>query len=178
MSALPPSAAIVKAVRQMVRTPSGKVSNSLSAALIHETGRVLLIISFALDRSCLSRLLVGNVVIYDNVMSSDDECLLSTLPESKKFISVALACWAEQHGLTLAFIKEGRLIQNGFIEGFIRRYREAVVDMFVFQNNGVLWRFIDTKKVKEVQPEGLKAWCRSWNLTPHYSELLSQKTYG
>jgi len=44
MSALPPSAAIVKAVRQVDRTPSGKVSNSLSAALIHETGRVLMII--------------------------------------------------------------------------------------------------------------------------------------
>src|ERR1700686_591650 len=40
-SALPPSAAIVKAVRQINLAPSGKVSNSFSAALIHETGRVV-----------------------------------------------------------------------------------------------------------------------------------------
>ena len=46
MSALPPSAAIVKAVRQVDLAPSGKVSNSLSAALIHETGRVLLVIRY------------------------------------------------------------------------------------------------------------------------------------
>jgi hypothetical protein len=25
--------------------------------------------------------------------------------------------------------------------------------------NGVLWSFIDTKKVKSLQPEGLKDWC-------------------
>lgn len=39
-SALPPSAAIVRAARQMDWTPSGKVLNSFSAALIHEIGRV------------------------------------------------------------------------------------------------------------------------------------------
>jgi len=43
-SALLPSAAIVKAVRQLDLTPSGKVSNSLRAALIQEAGRVLLVI--------------------------------------------------------------------------------------------------------------------------------------
>src|SRR3974390_1926125 len=40
MSALPPSAAIVSALRQMVCAPSGNFSNSFSAALIHEMGRV------------------------------------------------------------------------------------------------------------------------------------------
>jgi len=44
MSALPPSAAIVKAARQIDLAPSGNESNSLSAALIQETGRVLLVI--------------------------------------------------------------------------------------------------------------------------------------
>ena len=39
MSALPPSAAMVSAVRQIVLARSGNVLNSLSAALIHETGR-------------------------------------------------------------------------------------------------------------------------------------------
>ena len=40
MSALPPSAAIVRAARQIDEAPSGNVSNSFSATLIQETGRV------------------------------------------------------------------------------------------------------------------------------------------
>src|SRR5438552_92985 len=43
------------------------------------------------------------------------------------------ADWAEQHGVTLEFIKPGKPMQNGFIERFNRSYREAVLDMFVFQ---------------------------------------------
>jgi hypothetical protein len=41
MSVFPPSAAIVNAVRHIVRESSGKSSKSFSAALIHDTGRVL-----------------------------------------------------------------------------------------------------------------------------------------
>src|SRR5882724_9789328 len=44
MSALPPSAAMVRAVRQMTLAASGKVSRSLRAALNQETGRVFRII--------------------------------------------------------------------------------------------------------------------------------------
>jgi putative transposase len=50
-----------------------------------------------------------------------------------EFIALALADWAEQHGVTLKFIKPGKPMQNGFIERFNRSYREAVLDMFVFQ---------------------------------------------
>ena len=49
-------------------------------------------------------------------------------------ISVTLADWAEDHGVTLEFIKPGKPMQNGFIERFNRSYREAVLDMFVFQS--------------------------------------------
>jgi len=45
ISALPPSAAIVSAARQIDRAPSGNVSNYFNAALIHETGRVLGVIA-------------------------------------------------------------------------------------------------------------------------------------
>src|SRR6266851_4735238 len=44
MSALLPSAAIVRAVRQIDLAPSGNVSNSFKAALIHEIGRVFRVI--------------------------------------------------------------------------------------------------------------------------------------
>ena len=51
-----------------------------------------------------------------------------------EFIAVALAEWAEEHQVTLEFIKPGKPMQNGFIERFNRSYREAVLDMFVFQS--------------------------------------------
>lgn len=49
-------------------------------------------------------------------------------------VSMALAEWAEEHGVTLEFIKPGKPMQNGFIERFNRSYRQAVLDMYVFQN--------------------------------------------
>ena len=51
-----------------------------------------------------------------------------------EFIAVTLADWAERHGVTLEFIKPGKPMQNGFIERFNRSYREAVLDIFVFQS--------------------------------------------
>jgi len=50
-----------------------------------------------------------------------------------EFNALALADWAEQHEITLEFIKPGKPMQNGFIERFNRSYRQAVLDMFVFQ---------------------------------------------
>jgi transposase InsO family protein len=51
-----------------------------------------------------------------------------------EMVSVTLADWAEEHNVLLEFIKPGRPMQNGFIERFNRSYREAVLDMFVFQS--------------------------------------------
>jgi putative transposase len=45
---------------------------------------------------------------------------------------LALAEWAEEHGVMLEFIKPGKPMQNGFIERFNRTYRQAVLDMYVF----------------------------------------------
>lgn len=56
------------------------------------------------------------------------------LDNGPELISIALADWAEQHGVTLEFIKPGKPMQNGFIERFNRSYREAGLDMFVFQS--------------------------------------------
>ena len=56
------------------------------------------------------------------------------LDNGPELVSVTLADWAEQHSVTLEFIKPGKPMQNGFIERFNRTYREAVLDMFVFQS--------------------------------------------
>jgi hypothetical protein len=62
-SALPPSAAIVRAARQIDLAPSGNVSNSFSAALIQETGLVFRVIRRRLFLSAHS-----HVVINDNIV--------------------------------------------------------------------------------------------------------------
>jgi len=56
------------------------------------------------------------------------------LDNGPELISVALADWAEEHGVSLEFINPGKPMQNGFIERFNRSYREAVLDMYIFRS--------------------------------------------
>ena len=55
------------------------------------------------------------------------------LDNGPELIAIALADWVESHKVKLEFIKPGKPMQNGFIERFNRSYREAVLDMYVFQ---------------------------------------------
>ena len=48
--------------------------------------------------------------------------------------ALAVADWAEENGVELEFIKPGCPMQNGFIERFNRSYREAVLDMYIFES--------------------------------------------
>lgn len=50
-----------------------------------------------------------------------------------EFTAIAVADWAERNQVELEFIKPGRPMQNGFIERFNRTYREAVLDMYIFE---------------------------------------------
>ena len=70
----------------------------------------------------------------DRIAAARGYPLKLRLDNGPEFISLALAEWAAQHGVTLEFIKPGKPMQNGFIERFNRSYREAVLDMFVFQS--------------------------------------------
>jgi transposase InsO family protein len=58
------------------------------------------------------------------------------LDNGPEFISVKLAGWAGEHGVTLELLKNGKPMQNGFIERLYRSYRQAVLDMFVFLKPG------------------------------------------
>jgi putative transposase len=51
-----------------------------------------------------------------------------------EFISSALALWAEDHQITLDFIRPGRPDQNAYIERFNPTYREDVLDTYLFRN--------------------------------------------
>ncbi len=61
------------------------------------------------------------------------------LPERIRFdngpelTALAVADWAEENGVELEFIKPGKPMQNGFIERFNRSYREAVLNMYIFE---------------------------------------------
>lgn len=48
--------------------------------------------------------------------------------------ALAVADWAEQNGVELEFIKPGKPMQNGFIERFNRSFREAVLNMYIFES--------------------------------------------
>lgn len=55
------------------------------------------------------------------------------LDNGPELTAVAIAEWAERHQVKLEFIEPGRPMQNGFIERFNRTYREAVLDMYLFE---------------------------------------------
>jgi putative transposase len=48
--------------------------------------------------------------------------------------ALAVADWAEENEVELEFIKPGCPMQNGFIERFNRSYREAVLNMYIFES--------------------------------------------
>jgi putative transposase len=74
------------------------------------------------------------------------------LDNGPELISLALAEWAEQKGVSLEFIRPGKRMQNGFIERFNRSYREAVLNMYIFQTLDEV-REQTTRWVKEYNEE-------------------------
>lgn len=55
------------------------------------------------------------------------------LDNGLEFISLALAEWAEEHGVILNFIQPGKPTQNSFVERFNRTYRTEILDFYVFR---------------------------------------------
>lgn len=50
-----------------------------------------------------------------------------------ELVSLALAKWAEEHGVMLEFIKAGEPTHNAFIERFNRTYWTEILDFYLFR---------------------------------------------
>lgn len=50
-----------------------------------------------------------------------------------EFVSAALAEWAEEHNISLEFIKPGNPTQNSYVERFNRPFRDEILNMYVFK---------------------------------------------
>jgi len=86
-------------------------------------------LTIAIDFSLTAERVVREL---DQIAAQRGYPLKLRLDNGPEFIALALAEWAEQHGVTLEFIKPGKPMQNAFIERFNRTYRQAVLDMYVF----------------------------------------------
>ena len=74
-----------------------------------------------------------------------------------EFISKALARWAAEHQVELAFIQPGKPAQNAFIERFNRTFREDILDAYLFHS------------IEEVQALA-QDWLEEYNaIRPHES---------
>ncbi|QBS11153.1 IS3 family transposase [Legionella israelensis] len=74
------------------------------------------------------------------------------LDNGPEFISLALADWAEKHGVILEFIQPGKPTQNSFVERFNRTYRNEILDFYLFRSLNEV-RDITTNWMKEYNEE-------------------------
>lgn len=74
-----------------------------------------------------------------------------------ELVSVAMADWAERHGVELEFIQPGKPTQNSYVERFNRTFRNEVLDFYVFRS---------LSEVRQITEN----WRREYNeLRPHES---------
>ena len=62
-----------------------------------------------------------------------DYPLKMRMDNGPELVSLALAQWAEEHGVMLEFIKPSKPTQNAFIERFNRTYRTEILDFYLFR---------------------------------------------
>lgn len=73
------------------------------------------------------------VRVLDRIAANRGYPLRVRMDNGLELISVALAQWAEEHGVMQEFIKLGKPTQNAFIERFNRTYRTEILDFYLFR---------------------------------------------
>lgn len=73
------------------------------------------------------------VSVLDRIAANRGYPVMLRMDNGPEFISLMLAEWTEEHGVTLEFIKPGKPTQNAFIERFNRTYRTEILDFYLFR---------------------------------------------
>ncbi len=73
------------------------------------------------------------VRVLDRIVATRGYPLKLRMDNGPELVSLTLAQWAEEHDVTLEFIKPGKPTQNAFIERLNRRYRTEILDFYLFR---------------------------------------------
>lgn len=111
------------------------------------------------------------VRVLDRIVANRGYPLEMRMDNSPELVSLTLAQWAEDHGVTLEFIKSGKPTQNVFIERFNRTYRTEILDFYLFRTlneaREIMERWL-TEYNSERPHESLN------NLTPEEYRLMAE----
>ncbi len=73
------------------------------------------------------------VRVLDRIVVNRGYPLMMRMDNGPELVLLALAQWAEEHGVLLEFINPGKTTQNAFIERFNRTYRTEILDFYLFR---------------------------------------------
>jgi putative transposase len=73
------------------------------------------------------------VRVLDRIIANRGCPLKMRMDNGLELVSLALAQWAEEHGVIQEFIKPGKPTQNAFIERFNRTYGTEILDFYLFK---------------------------------------------
>ncbi len=108
------------------------------------------------------------VRVLDRIVANRGYPLKMRMDNGPERVSLALAQWAEEHGVLQEFIKPGKPTQNAFIECFNRTYRTEILDFNLFSTLNEA-REITERWHSERPHESLN------NLTPEEYRLMAEK---
>ena len=112
------------------------------------------------------------VRVLDRIVANRGYLLKMRMDNGPELISLALAQWAEDHGVMLEFIKPGKPTQNAFIERFNRTYRTEILDFYLFRTLNEA-REITERWLNEYNSERPHESLN--NLTPEEYGLMAEK---
>ena len=90
-------------------------------------GGLGILVSFSLPATRITRWL-------DQVAQRHGYPRMIRVDNGPENLSKHFRTWAETHNIQIRYIQPGKPAQNAYIERFNRTYREAVLDMYLFQN--------------------------------------------
>ncbi|EKP26820.1 transposase IS3/IS911 family protein [Klebsiella michiganensis] len=112
------------------------------------------------------------VRVLDRIVANRGYPLKMRMDNGPELVSLALAQWAEEHGVMMEFIKPGKPTQNTFIERFNRTYRTEILDFYLFRTQNEAREITErwlTEYNSERPHESLN------NLTPEEYRLMAEK---